>query len=431
MSTAAIEAAPANSTGRIVVASFIGTAIEFYDFYVYATATALVFGHLFFPSESASAAQLLAFATFSIAFIARPLGSALFGHFGDRIGRKSTLVASLMIMGVSTTLVGLLPTYETIGLVAPVVLCILRFGQGIGLGGEWGGAALLAVENAPPEKRAWFGMFPQLGAPVGFIAANGLFLLLAATLDDDQFRSWGWRIPFLASAALLVVGLYVRLKLVESPVFRDAMEKDQKQRVPLGTLLRKHWKDTVLGTLAMVACYAVFYLSTVFALGFGTTKLGYTREEFLTMLLVAITFMALGIVVSAWLSDKWGRKPVLLAGLVLTGLMGFLLEPMLAVGRPFEVTAFLAIALLCMGLIFGPMGAVLSELFPTQVRYTGASITYNMGGILGASFAPLIALQLAEAGGLHYVGYYLTATAALSFIAILLMRETRDEALGG
>ncbi len=430
MSTAAIEVAPANSTGRIVVASFIGTAIEFYDFYVYATATALVFGHLFFPKESASASQLLSFATFSIAFIARPLGSALFGHFGDRIGRKSTLVASLMIMGVSTTLVGLLPTYETIGLVAPVVLCILRFGQGIGLGGEWGGAALLAVENAPPEKRAWFGMFPQLGAPVGFIAANGLFLALAATLDDGQFRSWGWRIPFLASAALLAVGLYVRLRLVESPVFRDAMQKDQKQRVPLGTLLRRHWKDTVLGTLAMVACYAVFYLSTVFALGFGTTKLGYSREEFLTMLLVAITFMALGIVISAWASDRLGRKPVLLAGLVLTGLMGFLLEPMLAIGQAFEVTAFLSIALLCMGLIFGPMGAVLSELFPTEVRYTGASVTYNMGGILGASFAPLIALQLAEVGGLHYVGYYLTATAALSFIAILLMRETRDESLG-
>ncbi len=431
MSTAATEAAPANSTGRIVVASFIGTAIEFYDFYVYATATALVFGHLFFPKESASAAQLLSFATFSIAFIARPLGSALFGHFGDRIGRKSTLVASLMIMGVSTTLVGLLPTYETMGLVAPVVLCILRFGQGIGLGGEWGGAALLAVENAPPEKRAWFGMFPQLGAPVGFIVANGLFLTLAATLDDDQFRSWGWRIPFLASAALLAVGLYVRLRLVESPLFRDAMDKDQKQRVPLGTLLRRHWKDTILGTLAMVACYAVFYLSTVFALGFGTTKLGYSREEFLTMLLVAITFMALGIVISAWASDKLGRKPVLLAGLVVTGLMGFLLEPMLAVGKPFEVTAFLAIALLCMGLIFGPMGAVLSELFPTQVRYTGASVTYNMGGILGASFAPLIALQLAAVGGLHYVGYYLTATAGLSFIAVLLMRETRNEVLGG
>ncbi len=431
MSTTAAAAAPANSTGRIVIASFVGTAIEFYDFYVYATATALVFAHLFFPSESPSAGQLLAFATFAIAFIARPVGSVLFGHFGDRIGRKSTLVASLMIMGVSTTLVGVLPTYESIGIVAPLVLCILRFGQGIGLGGEWGGAALLAVENAPPEKRAWFGMFPQLGAPVGFIAANGLFLLLAAVLDDDQFRDWGWRIPFLASAALLAVGLYVRLKLVESPFFRQAMDNDQKQRVPLGTLLRLHWKDTILGTMAMVACYAVFYLSTVFSLGHGVSKLGYSREEFLTMLLVAITFMALGIVISAWASDKLGRNPVLLGGLVLTGLMGFLFAPMMAAGSPVEVTTFLSVALLCMGLIFGPMGAVLSELFPTQVRYTGASVTYNMGGILGASFTPVIAVFLSNLGGLAYVGYYLTALAAVSFLAVMLMRETRHEALGG
>ncbi len=430
MSTAAAQAAPANTTGRIVVASFIGTAIEFYDFYVYATAAALVFGPLFFPQESTSAQQLLSFATFSIAFIARPLGSALFGHFGDRIGRKSTLVASLMIMGVSTTLVGLLPTHASIGLAAPILLCVLRFGQGIGLGGEWGGAALLAVENAPPGKRAWFGMFPQLGAPVGFVAANGLFLVLAASLDDDQFRSWGWRIPFLMSAVLLAVGLYVRLKLTETPLFRDAMAKGETQRVPLGTLLSRYWRDTVLGTLAMVACYAVFYLSTVFSLGYGTKNLGYSREDFLGLLCLAILFMAAGIPISAWLSDKIGRKPVLLAGLVATGAMGFLLAPMLSSGSTVEVAAFLCMALFCMGLIFGPMGAVLSELFPTPVRYTGASVTYNLGGILGASFAPMIAQMLADRGGLHLVGAYLTAAAVLSLLATLGLRETRNEPLG-
>ncbi|MBI1179913.1 MAG: MFS transporter [Alphaproteobacteria bacterium] len=416
---------PANTTGRIVVASFIGTAIEFYDFYVYGTAAALVFGPLFFPQESSSAQQLAAFATFAIAFIARPLGSALFGHFGDRIGRKSTLVASLMIMGASTTLVGVLPGYAAIGVAAPLLLCLLRFGQGIGLGGEWGGAALLAVENAPPGQRAWFGMFPQLGAPVGFIVSNGLFLLLAVTLSEGQFRDWGWRIPFLMSAALLAVGLYVRLKLVETPLFRKAMDKGEKQRIPLGTLIRDHWRETVLGTLSMVACYALFYLSTVFTLGYGTRNLGYSREAFLGMLCLAIVFMALGIPVSARLSDRMGRRPILIGGLAATAVLGFLLPPMLSSPSPLVVGLFLCLALFCMGMIFGPMGAVLSELFPTQVRYTGASVTYNVGGILGASFAPLIAQMLADRGGLSLVGGYLTVAALISLAAVLGMRETR------
>jgi len=257
-------AKPVNSTTRVATASFIGTAIEFYDFYVYATAAALVIGPVFFPQTSGTAQMLSSFLTFGIAFLARPLGSALFGHFGDRIGRKSTLVASLLLMGICTTLIGVLPGYATIGAWAPILLCVLRFGQGLGLGGEWGGAALLATENAPKGKRAWFGMFPQLGPSIGFLAANGLFLTLAMTLNDEQFRAWGWRIPFLLSAVLVMVGLYVRLKLEETPVFAKAMARHQRVSLPIVETFGQHWKPMLLGAASMVVLRTVLYLDGVF-----------------------------------------------------------------------------------------------------------------------------------------------------------------------
>ncbi len=409
---------------RIVIASCIGTAIEYYDFYVYATAAALVLGPIFFPSESQTAQQLSSFATFAIAFIARPVGSAIFGHFGDRIGRKSTLVASLLIMGLCTTLIGLLPGYAQIDFWAPLLLCALRFGQGIGLGGEWGGAALLAVENAPASRRAWFGMFPQFGAPIGFIAANGVFLGLAASLDNEQFRSGGWRVPFLLSAILVLVGLYVRLKVAETPAFTQAMSREPPARVPLGELITHYGARTLLGTFSMVACYALFYLSTVFALGYGTTALGFSRQGFLALECFAIVGMVIAIPISARLSDRFGRRPVLLAGMALTGLSGFLFAPMLGSGSTVLITLFLFAELFLMGAIFAPMGAYLPELFPTRVRYTGASVTYNLGGILGASFAPYIAQKLADAGGLAWVGAYLIAAAVVSFVAVLAIGET-------
>ncbi len=418
-----------NTTGRIMVASLIGTAIEFYDFYIYATAAALVLGPLFFPGESSNAQLLSAFATFSIAFIARPLGSALFGHFGDRVGRKTTLVASLLIMGISTTLIGLLPTYAQIGFWAPLILCLLRFGQGIGLGGEWGGAALLATENAPPGKRAWFGMFPQLGAPIGFILANGLFLVLALNLDDAQFKAWGWRIPFLLSAVLLVVGLYVRFKLAESPVFQEAMAREQRVKLPLKTLLQDYWRPTLLGSLGMVVCYALFYIATVFSLSHATRELGYTRETFLGLQCIAIVFMALAILISARLADRYGRRPVMLLAIALAAFSGFAMAPLFASGQPLPILAFIALELFLMGLVFAPVGAFLPELFPTAVRYTGASVAYNLGGILGASFAPYAAQLLVAKGGLGLVGAYVTVAAVISFAAISLLAETRDRDL--
>jgi len=436
------------STTRIAFASFIGTAIEFYDFYIYGLAVAIVIGPVFFPGSDPAAQALNAFLTFGIAFLARPLGALLFGHFGDRIGRKTTLVASLLVMGVSTTLIGVLPGHDLIGWAAPVLLCLLRFGQGIGLGGEWGGAALLAAEYAPKGKRGWFGMFPQLGPPVGFLLATGSFLLLSQWLDDTQFRAWGWRIPFLASAALVIVGLYVRLRLAETPVFLKSIQavrpelvegqvahastgsaRTDFRKLPLAQLLSHHAAPLLLGALAMVVCYALFYISTVFSLSYGVTTLGIPRPQFLSMLCVAVIFMAAATPFAAWAGDRYGRRPVLLVAGSAALLSGFLLEPMLGSGSPWQITAFLSIELFLMGATFAPMGALLPELFPTSVRYTGAGAAYNLGGILGASLAPYLAQQLVLHGGLSWVGGYVSVAAAISLLAVFLMHETRDSDL--
>ena len=425
----ATDTASQTSRSRIVFAAFIGTAIEFYDFYVYATAAALVIGPVFFPHGSATAQALSAFVTFGIAFIARPIGSFLFGHFGDRIGRKSTLVASLLVMGVSTTLIGLVPGYDSIGTLAPILLCVLRFGQGIGLGGEWGGAALLATENAPAGKRAWFGMFPQLGPSVGFLASNGLFFGLAIALSDEQFRSWGWRIPFLVSAVLVALGLYVRLKIAETPAFQAAIDRQERVKVPIAELLARHWWPTLLGALAMVVCYTLFYISTVFSLSYGVSTLHFSRPSFLGLLCVAVVFMGLATPLSAWASDRFGRKPVLIVGIIAAILSGFTMAPLLGSGQTPLVALFLIIELFLMGVTFAPMGALLPELFPTHVRYTGAGVSYNLGGILGASIAPYIAQVLAAQGGLSWVGMYVSAAAAVSLVGVLCMRETRDASL--
>ena len=418
------SAARGEGLGRILLASLVGTTIEFYDFYIYGTAAALVIGQAFFPKSDASAQALNAFLTFGIAFLARPVGAVLFGHFGDRIGRKSTLVASMLVMGLSTTLIGLLPGYATAGALAPWLLCLLRFGQGIGLGGEWGGAALLATENAPVGRRAWFGMFPQLGPPLGFLMANGLFLALLLGLGEGAFVAWAWRVPFLVSAVLVAIGLYLRLSMQETPAFLEAMRRQERVRVPLAEVLRHHWRPLLQGSLSIVVCYALFYISTVFALGYAVGTRHMARSDVLGLLCGAVVFMALATPLSAWLADRFGRRPVLLVASALAAASGFLMPSMLGGGSPGTVLAYLSIELGLMGLTFAPLGALLPELFPTRVRYTGASSAYNLGGILGASLAPFLAQLLYDSGGLALVGGYITVAAAISFLAILSMRET-------
>ena len=416
-----------NNPGQVLFASLIGTTIEFFDFYIYATAAVLVFPRLFFPAFDAASATLASLATFGIAFFARPLGSALFGHFGDRVGRKTTLVAALLTMGISTVAIGALPTYSTIGVAAPLLLALCRFGQGLGLGGEWGGAVLLAVENAPPGKRAWFGMFPQLGAPAGFLFSGSVFLLLSRWLTDEQFFRFGWRIPFLASAALVLVGLYVRLTITETPVFRDALSRQDRVRVPMLAVFRDHPGALLVGTAVSIATFVLFYLMTVFALSWGTTALGYSREKFLVMQLLGIVLFALTIPISAILAER-GRRRTLLWVTSAIGVFGLMMAPMFRAGT-FGAVLTMAVGLSLMGLTYGPLGTVLSELFPTPVRYTGSSLTFNFAGIFGASLAPYIATWLAKTYGLQYVGYYLSAAAALTLVGLLATRETKDDAL--
>lgn len=412
------------STTTIAFASFIGTAIEFYDFYIYAMAAALVIGQVFFPTSDPAVQTLNAFLTFGIAFVARPFGAILFGHFGDKVGRKVTLAASLLVMGVSTLLIGLLPGYAVLGIWAPVLLCLLRLGQGIGLGGEWGGAALLATEHAPQGRRGWFGMFPQLGPSVGFLLATLSFLGLSVFLTDAEFKAWGWRLPFVASAVLVVVGLYVRFKLAETPVFAKALSQQATHSIPIKPLLKTHLKPILLGALAMVVCYHLFYTATVFCLSYGTQTLGIARPDFLIMLCVAVLFMTLATPISAWLSDKFGRRPVLMVSSALAMFAGFAMSPLMGSGSVIAVTIFLSLALFLMGATFAPMGAFLPEQFPVAVRYTGAGLAYQLGGIFGASFAPSISQWLVIQGGISWVGFYMSTMAAISFVAVLMMRET-------
>jgi MFS family permease len=330
-------------------------------------------------------------------------------------------------MGLSTVGIGLLPTYASIGLAAPLLLSLCRFGQGIGLGGEWGGAVLLAIENAPPRKRAWYGMFPQLGAPVGLFLSSSVFFVLSRFLTEKQFFSYGWRLPFLASSMLVFVGLYVRLAIHETPAFRKVLDKGAQVKLPLFTVIRGHFKELVAGTLLCLATFVLFYLITVFALSWGTTALSYNRNQFLLMQIFDVGFFALFIPISALLAERGRRSTMIwITGAIF--LFGLVMARIFEAG-PGGALGMMALGQLLMGLTYGPLGTIVSELFPTPVRYSGSSLAFNLAGIFGASLAPYIATWLAKNWGLQYVGYYLCGATVLTLIGLLMIRETKDEDL--
>ncbi|MGV9253084.1 MFS transporter [Streptomyces sp. NPDC003697] len=438
---------PVNPRSRVLIASLIGTTIEFYDFYIYATAAVLVFPSLFFPGGDPTTALLSSFAVFGAAMVARPIGAVFFGHLGDRLGRKRTLVVSLLTMGIATFLIGVLPTYVQAGWIATALLVLMRLAQGFALGGEWSGAALVATENAPNGKRALYGTFPQLGAPLGFIIGNGLFLIIGAVLPStagadptqpsDAFVSWGWRIPFLFSAVMVAIGLWVRSRLVESEVFSKTREAGKVQKLPLATVVRGHWRQLILGTFIMLATYVLFYLMTTFSLSYGRTAkdaavpgLGYSYTTFVLMLIFGVLFFAAFTLISGPLADKYGRRTTLVWITAAILVFGLVWVPLIGLGT-LGVVLWLVLGFALMGMTFGPMGALLPELFPTSVRYTGSGISYNVSSILGAAVAPFIAVALWQAGdgSPWLVGVYLSAMAALTLTALLLGKETKDISL--
>ena len=414
------ETRPKNAPYRVLLASLIGTTIEFFDFYIYATAAVLVFPTLFFPGADPMTALLASFATFSIAFFARPLGALVFGHFGDRIGRKATLVAALLTMGISTVIIGLLPSYAQIGVMAPLLLALCRFGQGFGLGGEWGGAVLLATENAPPGKRSWYGMFPQLGAPVGLFLSSGFFWVLLHFIDQEALLTWGWRLPFLSSIILIGLGLWVRLSISETPEFAKAVEKDERAAVPAADIFRNHKRSLFLGTFVALVTFVLFYICTAWLLSYNVKVIEIPFLDALRIQIYGAVVFAISIVIAGRVADRTGRFKFLLVVTALIGLFSFSLAPLLESGIA-GIYGFVTLGMFLMGLTYGVIGAALAAPFPTNVRYTGSSLTFNFAGIFGASLAPYIATWLQSTYGMAHVGYYMLAAALITLACILAM----------
>ena len=428
-----------DSVKTVIAASMVGTAIEFYDFYAYGTAAANYFPKVFFGDTTNPTVALLAsLLTFAIAFIARPLGSLVFGHFGDRMGRKTTLVVSLLTMGIATFLIGCLPTYNQWGVAAVAVLCLCRVVQGIGLGGEWSGAALVATENAPEDKRALYGSFPELGAPIGFFLSNGTYFLLETFNDNDAMLAWGWRVPFLLSSILVIVGLVVRVQMEETPIFRMAQEQKKVVKSPLTEVFKKSWKEVIQATFLVAVTYTLFYTLATWSLAWGTKtveqgggNLGFSNREYLLMLMIAVCVFAAFIMISCVNADKFGRKRVIVISscclVAFALLFPFLLDSAVVGQRNFVANlAFLCIGFALMGTAFGPIGAFLPELFDANVRYSGSGIGYNLAAIVGAAFVPTIATWLSHHWGVHSVGLYLGVMALCCLVAVLSCRETKD-----
>jgi metabolite-proton symporter len=424
-----------NRTRRVVLASFIGTTIEWYDFFLYGTAAALVFNKLFFPNVDPLTGTMAAFGTYAVGFFARPLGGIVFGHYGDKIGRKSMLVTTLMLMGVATVLIGLLPTYEQIGVAAPVLLVLLRFVQGFGVGGEWGGAVLMAVEHSQPGRRGYHASWVQAGVPVGMLLANGVFMVFSR-MEESAFLSWGWRVPFLLGVLLLGVGMFIRLKIVESPVFLEAQkavaEKEgEKKHVPILAVIREHPRNVLLAMGARFAENAFFYIFTVLVLSYGSQQLGMAKGDLLNAVLLGSAVQLVAIPAFGALSDQWGRRPVYLGGAVFLLLFAFPFFWMVETREMGWVMAAVVIGLIGHSAMYGPQAAFFSELFGTRVRYSGASLGYQLASPLAGGLAPLIATWLLgwSEGRPWPVALYLIGMAAVTLVSVWLAEETHRKGL--
>lgn len=411
---------------RLAAASLVGTAIEFYDFFIYGTAAALVLGPLFFPTFSPLAGTLAAFGTFAVGFVSRPLGSILFGHIGDRHGRRPVLVGSLLLTGLTTVAVGFVPSYDAIGVSAPVLLLALRFLQGLGLGGEWGGAVLLTAEHAPERRRAWWASFTQVGPAVGFLLANGVMLALSAGLTDTGFQQWGWRVPFWAAGLLALAGLLLRASLPETPAFRDLSEQDGRLRLPLATVVRSHWRTVLLTAGGLATGYAVFYTVSTWSLSYATTALDVDRTTILACVMGAVAVKGAVTPLAARLGDRFGRRPMCLIGCAATVVWMFPLIALLRTGEPLPMFLGFLGALLAFTTMFAVCAAYLPELYEARVRCTGAAVGYNLAGVLGGALTPLVATAIASEGGPPWgVAAYLTGVALLGLGCFALLPETK------